>query len=322
VRASPALQHTYGIFGFDFELHLSTRPKKAMGALAVWNKAEAMMSEALNAFGRPWKLNPGDGAFYGPKIDIKVFDALGRPHQCATIQLDFQLPVRFNLRYRTATALASAKDDAGKEDGAAAGAGAGAGAAAEAEACLGHAHGAEGHAHSHPGAGAAAAAGHVHSAVIKDRVAAAIARVTSGAGDEDLPAGYERPVIIHRAILGSVERMLAVLIEHTGGKWPFWLSPRQIAVVPVDPKYFAYASSVGAAMHAAGFHADVDTSSNTLNKKVREAQVAQYNFILVVGEKEVTAGTVNIRTRENQVTGEKSLADAIAFFKALDAEFK
>ena len=129
-------------------------------------------------------------------------------------------------------------------------------------------------------------------------------------------------MIVHRAILGSVERMMAVLIEHTAGKWPFWISPRQVKVVPVDPKYFAYAESVGAAMHAAGFHAEVDVSSNTLNKKVREAQLEQFNFILVVGQKEVEAGTVNVRTRDNAVHGEKALAQAIAEFSQLAAEFK
>jgi threonyl-tRNA synthetase len=139
---------------------------------------------------------------------------------------------------------------------------------------------------------------------------------------DDLPEGYERPVIIHRAILGSVERMMAVLIEHTGGKWPFWLSPRQIALVPVAAAHVPYAREVRAALHAEGFYTDVDDSTHTLNKKVREAQLAQYNFILVVGDKEAAEGSVNIRTRDNQVHGTKPLAEAIAMFRQLAQEYK
>jgi len=95
------LDHVYGIFGFHFELELSTRPADKLGDDAMWDQAEAALAEALNKFGKPWKENPGDGAFYGPKIDIKVFDALKRPHQCGTVQLDFQLPIRFDLKYKT-----------------------------------------------------------------------------------------------------------------------------------------------------------------------------------------------------------------------------
>ena len=95
------LDHIYGIFGFKWEIELSTRPECRLGSEELWDQAEAGLEAALNKFGRPWKLNAGDGAFYGPKIDIKVFDALGRPHQCGTIQLDFQLPIRFNLQYKT-----------------------------------------------------------------------------------------------------------------------------------------------------------------------------------------------------------------------------
>lgn len=116
------MDNTYSIFGFTYELNLSTRPKKALGSKELWDNAEGLMKEALERFGKPWRINKGDGAFYGPKIDIRVFDALERPHQCATIQLDFQLPIRFDLKYADGTA----KADAGE-----AGAGAGAGAGAE-----------------------------------------------------------------------------------------------------------------------------------------------------------------------------------------------
>jgi threonyl-tRNA synthetase len=104
------LDHIYGLFGFRFELELSTRPEKRLGADELWDKAEAALESALNKFGRPWKLNPGDGAFYGPKIDIKVFDAFKRAHQCGTVQLDFQNPIRFNLQYKTA-AVVTAEDN-------------------------------------------------------------------------------------------------------------------------------------------------------------------------------------------------------------------
>uniref|UniRef100_A0A7N6A3H4 threonine--tRNA ligase n=1 Tax=Anabas testudineus TaxID=64144 RepID=A0A7N6A3H4_ANATE len=221
------LRCVYDVFGFSFQLHLSTRPEKYLGDIAVWNQAEKQLENSLNEFGEPWKLNPGDGAFYGPKIDIKIKDAIGRYHQCATIQLDFQLPIRFNLTF-----------------------------------------------------------------VGKD-------------GDDKA-----RPVIIHRAILGSVERMIAILTENYAGKWPLWLSPRQVMVVPVNPSCEDYAKRQ---FTEAGFMADSDLDSGCLlNKKIRNAQLAQYNFILVVGEKEKMTNGVNVRTRDNKVHGELSVAEVLA----------
>uniref|UniRef100_A0A7N6B0N9 threonine--tRNA ligase n=1 Tax=Anabas testudineus TaxID=64144 RepID=A0A7N6B0N9_ANATE len=224
------LRCVYDVFGFSFQLHLSTRPEKYLGDIAVWNQAEKQLENSLNEFGEPWKLNPGDGAFYGPKIDIKIKDAIGRYHQCATIQLDFQLPIRFNLTF-----------------------------------------------------------------VGKD-------------GDDKA-----RPVIIHRAILGSVERMIAILTENYAGKWPLWLSPRQVMVVPVNPSCEDYAKRVCKQFTEAGFMADSDLDSGCLlNKKIRNAQLAQYNFILVVGEKEKMTNGVNVRTRDNKVHGELSVAEVLA----------
>jgi threonyl-tRNA synthetase len=123
-------------------------------------------------------------------------------------------------------------------------------------------------------------------------------------------------------MLGSVERMAAVLTEHFGGKWPFWLSPRQAIIIPVDLKYADYAIEVQNLIHGAGFYVDVDDSQRTLNKKVREAQLAQYNFILVVGQVEMDARSVNIRTRENEVQGTLTIDDCIAKFKGLEKEYK
>ncbi|XP_004852723.1 probable threonine--tRNA ligase 2, cytoplasmic isoform X1 [Heterocephalus glaber] len=229
------LQSVYSTFGFSFQLNLSTRPEKFLGEMEMWDEAEKQLQNSLIEFGKPWKMNPGDGAFYGPKIDIKIKDAIGRYHQCATIQLDFQLPIRFNLTY-----------------------------------------------------------------VSKD-------------GDDK-----KRPMIIHRAILGSVERMIAILSENYGGKWPFWLSPRQIMVIPVGPTCEEYALQVSNEFFEEGFMADVDLDDScTLNKKIRNAQLAQYNFILVVGEKEKINNAVNVRTRDNKIHGEISVTSAIDKLKNL-----
>nr|XP_020507916.1 threonine--tRNA ligase, cytoplasmic [Labrus bergylta] len=229
------LRTVYDVFGFTFKLNLSTRPEKFLGNPEIWDQAEKQLENSLNEFGEKWVLNPGDGAFYGPKIDIQIKDAIGRYHQCATIQLDFQLPIRFNLTF------------------------------------------------------------------------------VSHDGDDK-----KRPVIIHRAILGSVERMLAILTENYGGKWPLWLSPRQVMVVPVGVAHEEYAQKVKKDFHDSGFMADVDLDPGcTLNKKIRNAQLAQYNFILVVGEKEMTSNTVNVRTRDNKVHGERSVEECMERLKHL-----
>lgn len=170
------------------------------------------MKEALDKFtalvGSAWEENPGDGAFYGPKIDVEIFDALKREHQCGTIQLDFNLPRRFKLRYLTK----------GKT-------------------------------------------------------------VLHGSEEDDLPSGYARPVMIHRAVFGSFERMFGILTEHFGGRWPLWLSPRQILVVPVMPALNAYAEEIRSIFHKHNFYIDADLSGDTLQKKIRTGQLEQYNFI-------------------------------------------
>lgn len=232
------LSSVYTTFGFEFFLKLSTRPEKYLGEIEMWNQAEDQLRASLDEFGSEWKLNPEDGAFYGPKIDITVTDALRRQHQCATIQLDFQLPIRFDLNYVSET------------------------------------------------------------------------------GEK------KRPVIIHRAILGSVERMIAILTESFGGKWPFWLSPRQCMVIPVAPPFDDYAINVQKQLYEAGFQADYDTDpGDTMNKKIRNAQLEQYNFIFVVGEKEKENNTVNVRTRDNKVHGEHSIGDVIKKLSALKQNY-
>jgi len=238
------MKEVYTTFGMTYKLELSTRPEKALGEVEVWNRAEKALASAMDTFAGKgtWRVNPGDGAFYGPKVDIKVMDAMDRVHQCATIQLDFQLPIRFNLEYNTGM----------KEEG----------------------------------------------------------------------KQFVRPVIVHRAMLGSVERMFAVLCEHWGGKWPLWISPRQVMCVPVHAEFGDYASEVQAKLHAEGFYADVDLSKATFQKKVRNAQVAQYNFQFVIGKNEVENGTVNIRTRENKVNGEMKVQDMIEMLKTMRKEHK
>ncbi|ORZ21236.1 hypothetical protein BCR42DRAFT_459239 [Absidia repens] len=239
------MSHVYGVFGFEFHLKLSTRPENFIGEVAVWDSAEKKLEAALVRFaeekGFTWELNAGDGAFYGPKIDIVISDALRRKHQCATIQLDFQLPERFELEYRT--------DSTNTSD------------------------------------------------------------------------NFNRPVIIHRAILGSVERMMGILIEHFGGKYPFWLSPRQISVVPVAAPYFGYAEEITSRLNELGIYVDADLSDNTLNKKIRNSELAHYNFVFVVGEEEQSSKSVNVRNRDDVGTKAKGktipLDDVIASLVAL-----
>ncbi|KAK7886025.1 hypothetical protein WMY93_025646 [Mugilogobius chulae] len=187
------------------------------------------LERSLQQFGERWEVNPGDGAFYGPKIDIQIKDAIGRQHQCATIQLDFQLPIRFDLQY------------VGKD-------------------------------------------GQSH-----------------------------RPVMIHRAVLGSLERMIAILSENFGGKWPLWLSPAQIMVLPVGGSSESYAKQVVHNFSQGGFLVDInDDHGATLNKKIRSAQLAQYNYIFVVGEMESESGTVNVRSRRGKQLGRRTLEEVMA----------
>eukprot|EP00467_Chlorarachnion_reptans_P012032 CAMPEP_0114517586 /NCGR_PEP_ID=MMETSP0109-20121206/17975_1 /TAXON_ID=29199 /ORGANISM="Chlorarachnion reptans, Strain CCCM449" /LENGTH=691 /DNA_ID=CAMNT_0001698121 /DNA_START=100 /DNA_END=2175 /DNA_ORIENTATION=- len=236
------MKYVYDAMGFTFHLNLSTRPEKYVGEVKVWDGAEKQLQKVLEDFcgehKMEWAIKAGDGAFYGPKIDIQLEDALKRKHQCATVQLDFQLPKRFGLKFRRTNDL------------------------------------------------------------------------------------VEEPVIVHRAILGSVERMFAVLCEQWGGKWPLWLSPRQVCLVPVAPGYTEYAETVAKQLYDAGYHVDVDKSSHQFKKKIREAAVAHYNYILVVGEKEKENKSANVRTRDNKVHGEMKIDDFIDRMNKECSEFK
>mmetsp|Transcript_22116 Transcript_22116/g.36232 ORF Transcript_22116/g.36232 Transcript_22116/m.36232 type:complete len:260 (-) Transcript_22116:278-1057(-) len=174
----------------------------------------------------------------GPKIDIQLEDALKRRHQCATVQLDFQLPKRFGLKFKRSNE------------------------------CI------------------------------------------------------EEPVIVHRAILGSVERMMAVLIEQWGGKWPLWLSPRQVCIVPIAPELIEYAEKVGKILHDRGFYVDVDSSKLQFKKKIALAATSKTNYVLVVGGKEAAASSVNVRTRENKIIGAMTIEDFIGRMQDEIKEFK
>jgi len=237
------LRAVYGLLGFTFKMNLSTRPEKYMGKRETWDMAEAKLREALDDFaktpeGSPWELNEGDGAFYGPKIDITICDCLKREWQCATIQLDFQLPQNFGLEYMTSEIAVKPKEDT------------------------------EGAVKPHPEV--------PKKTEVPD---AAGVRAKKERVIKPLTPGCARPVMIHRAIAGSFERFTGILIEHFAGKWPFWLSPRQILVIPVGVGYFKYAEEVQKIFKAQQMYVDVDLSGNTLQKKIRTGQLAQYNFI-------------------------------------------
>jgi threonyl-tRNA synthetase len=205
------------VLGFtDFNLYLATRPESFMGDPAVWDQAEANLRTLMESLGRPFEVDEGGGAFYGPKIDLKIKDALGREWQCSTFQLDFQLPERFELEY-------VAPDGTRK-----------------------------------------------------------------------------RPVMIHRALLGSMERLIAVLIEHYAGAFPMWLAPVQARVLAVSDKAEAYALEVQARLKQEGLRVEVDITADKLGAKIRRAQMEKIPYMLVVGEKDMAAGVVSPRTREGQ----------------------
>ena len=211
------------VFNFEYRIELSTRPENSMGTQEQWDRAEAALKAALEKNQIPFKINPGDGAFYGPKIDLHIKDCLGRSWQLSTIQVDFQLPQRFGLTYE----------------------------------------GADGKKHT--------------------------------------------PVMVHRAVLGSLDRFIGILIEQYAGKFPLWLSPVQVKVLPLADRFNEYAEKVCTQLREHLIRAEVDDRSESLNRKVREAQLAQINYILVVGEKEQKDHTVNIRTRDNVVHGERKM---------------
>ncbi len=213
------IDEIYKLFGFEYHIELSTKPEKASGNEELWNLAEKTLHEVLKESGREFKLNPGDGAFYGPKLDFHLKDAIGRTWQCGTIQLDFQMPEKFDLVY------------------------------------------------------------------------------------EGSDSKKHRPVMLHRVIYGSFERFLGILIEHYAGKFPLWINPNQIKIIPIADRHQDYAVGLAEQMQANNLRVEVDDRSESVNKKVRDAQLDQFSYILVVGDKEVSDKTVSVRTRNNEVLG-------------------
>ena len=215
----------YRTFGFeDVHVELSTRPVEgSIGSDEQWENAEGMLHEALKLKGVDYKVNPGEGAFYGPKIDFHIKDCMGRSWQCGTIQLDFSMPERFSAFY------------------------------------------------------------------------------------EDADGQRKVPVMIHRAILGSIERFVGILIEHYAGKFPLFLSPVQVKVLPVSDKFNEYAEDVARILGENGIRVEVDTRSQTLRKKVREAQLARVNYQAIVGAREQESMSVSVRTRKNNDLGQMSI---------------
>jgi threonyl-tRNA synthetase len=233
-----AIDELYGRFGFtDVHVELSTRPEKSMGSEEQWAKAEAALAEALESQGREYTLNPGDGAFYGPKIDFHITDALGRSWQCGTCQLDFQMPERFELYYTGA-------DDAA-----------------------------------------------------------------------------HRPVMIHRALLGSMERFAGILIEHYAGRFPTWLAPVQAIVLPISDRHNDYGRRAFAELRELGVRVALDDRSESVGKKIRDAStIGLYPYMLVVGDREEENGAVAVRSRKDGDLGEMSLAEFAGRVEAETAE--
>ena len=222
------VRQTYDDFGLPFEAKLGTRPAEFLGEIETWNQAEAKLKEALDRADVRYELNEGDGAFYGPKIDIYVTDAIGRKWQCATLQLDYMMPERFDLKY-------------------------------------------------------------------------------VGADNAE-----HRVVVIHRAIFGSFERFIGILIEHYAGAFPLWLAPRQAVVLPISDRHLAYAGTVRDRLQAAGLRVELDERQEKIGYKIREAQLQKVPYMLVVGDREADEGTVSVRTRTGGDQGARPIDDFMA----------
>jgi threonyl-tRNA synthetase len=218
-------------FGFPFTLELSTRPEKSIGTDQDWNLATSALEQALRDGGYEFRLNEGDGAFYGPKIDVILEDAIGRNWQCATIQCDFTMPERFDLTYT---------------------------------------------------------------------------------GPDGLP---HRPVMIHRVILGSIERFIAILIEHYAGAFPLWLSPVQVKVLTITNKEEEYASAAAARLRAEGIRVEEDFRNEKIGFKIRESRLQKVPYMAIIGPKEEVAGTLSVRSRDDGEIGPMTFEEFLSLLR-------
>ena len=232
------IDEVYDTLGFKYNVELSTRPEDSMGSDEEWNMAERSLKEALDEGGLYYKINEGDGAFYGPKIDFHIEDSLGRSWQCGTIQLDFQLPQRFELEY--------IGSDGGKH----------------------------------------------------------------------------RPIVIHRVIFGSIERFIGILIEHFAGKFPVWLSPIQVKVLPISDSFMEYGHEVIDKLRKYGIRCEIDNRSEKIGYKIREARNERVPYMIIVGEKEKNHGNISLRSRDMGEEGSTSLEEFITRVLKEDQEKK
>ncbi|MFD7523491.1 threonine--tRNA ligase [Paenibacillus chitinolyticus] len=224
-RVIELIDHIYGVFGFEYKIELSTRPEDSMGSQELWDQAEASLKNVLDNRGIEYRVNEGDGAFYGPKIDFHILDALKRSWQCGTIQLDFQMPEKFDLTY---------------------------------------------------------------------------------IGEDSLK---QRPVVIHRAVYGSVDRFIGIITEHYSGAFPLWLAPVQVKLLPVSDHYADYAMLVKKSLDERGIRAEVDLRNEKLGYKIREAQLEKVPYMFVLGENEKNMGTAAVRKRGEGDLGPQSIED-------------
>lgn len=222
------IDYFYSVFDMPYMVKLSTRPEKAMGADALWERAEAALQASLDESGGAYELKPGEGAFYGPKLDIDVTDSLGREWQLATVQLDFQLPEKFDLTY---------------------------------------------------------------------------------IGEDGKP---HRPVMIHRAILGTFERFIGILIEHYAGAFPVWLAPLQAMLIPIADRHVGYANQVASQLRDAQLRVEVDERRESMRQKIRQAQLQKVPYMLIVGDREAEQGTVAVRLRSGEDVGALPVAEFLA----------
>ena len=219
IRIARLFDEVYSLFGLPYTIELSTMPEDHIGSVEDWDVATAALADAITSIGKEYIINPGDGAFYGPKLDFHIQDSLGRTWQCGTIQLDYQLPGRFDLTY---------VDSEGKD------------------VC---------------------------------------------------------PVMIHRVVFGSIERFIGVITEHYAGAFPIWLAPVQVKVLPITDRAAEYSREVSEKLDSAGFRSEVDSRNEKIGYKIRSAQLEKVPYMLVIGDKEVEAGTVAVRTREGKDLG-------------------